>query len=45
MKHNFPEGVSIGCTHVHNLKEGKEILHLAIDSDCAIYEEVFNNSR
>ena len=43
MKHNFPEGVSIGCTHVHNLKEGKEILHLAIDSDCAIYEEVFNN--
>lgn len=36
MKHNFPEGVSIGCTHVHNLKEGKEILHLAIDGSCKI---------
>lgn len=42
MKHNFPEGVSIACTHVHNLKEGKEILKLAIDGDCLIYKEVLS---
>ena len=36
MKHNFPTDVSIACTHIHNLKEGREILHLAIDGNCPI---------
>lgn len=39
MKHNFPKNVSIGCTLVHNLKQGKEILHLAIDGGCEIYSK------
>ena len=36
MKHNFPTDVPIACTHIHNLKEGKEILHLAIDGESPI---------
>lgn len=40
MKHNFPEDVSIACTHIHNLKEGKEILHLA---DPVVFEYCKNN--
>lgn len=40
MKHNFPTDVSIVCTHIHNLKEGKEILHLAVDGECPVYGDV-----
>jgi len=38
MKHNFPEDAVIICKHKHNLKQAKEIFHLAIDGDCLIYE-------
>ena len=36
MKHNFPEDVNVICTLKHNLKQAKEIFHLAIDGDCLI---------
>ena len=36
MKHNFPKDVRIICKDIHNLKQGKELLKLAVDFECPI---------
>lgn len=43
MKHNFPKDITVVCTLKHNLKQAKEIFHLAIDGDCPIYQKTLEN--